>query len=300
MKELSKKVFNEYQVRKTYQQKSNFIKLIENEFNEKIIHIEKEGPFKTRNIIIGDIEKSKYILSAHYDTQPVLPFPNFLTPKNLLIYILFNLLLIFVFISLQITIESIVLYFTDNILLSTFIGLFVCFFLIGYMFIGKANKHTANDNTSGVLTLLEVLQDDELSKQVTCVFFDHEEVGLLGSSYFNKRHKELLKNKVLINFDCVGDGDTIMLILSKSMLQEKEKLQESFQSEGNKSILITKSKTTLYPSDQMNFKNHIGVASFKKNKILGYYIDKIHTKHDTHLDETNIKIIIQGLKKYIK
>ena len=84
MKELSNKILKDYQIRKTRKQKTEFIELLQKELNQEVI-IEEGGILKSRNIIVGDLENSKIVLGAHYDTQPVLPFPNFLTPKNMIV-----------------------------------------------------------------------------------------------------------------------------------------------------------------------------------------------------------------------
>ncbi len=298
MKELSKKILDTYQVRKTRKQKTEFIELLQKELNHKIT-IEEGGLFKSRNIIVGDLENSKIVLGAHYDTQPVLPFPNFLTPKNMIVYILYMIVFIFIFLGIQFLFEFVIISLTNNTGLGILAGLLWCVFFLGWMFVGKANKHTANDNTSGVLTLIEAIHEEDL-KDVCCVFFDHEEIGLFGSALFYKKHKELLKDKLVFNFDCVGDGDTIMMILSKTALKEESKLKESFVSDSHKEVIITKASNTLYPSDQMSFKHYVGVAAFKKHKIIGYYMDKIHTIKDINCDENNINFIINGLKEYIK
>ena len=53
MHELSKKILDKYQVRKTKKQKTEFIELLQKELNHKIT-IEEGGLFKSRNIIVGD------------------------------------------------------------------------------------------------------------------------------------------------------------------------------------------------------------------------------------------------------
>ena len=42
------------------------------------------------------------------------------------------------------------------------------------------------------------------SNEVAFVLFDNEERGLLGSKALNKKYSDLLKNKMVINFDCIG------------------------------------------------------------------------------------------------
>ena len=80
---------------------------------------------------------------------------------------------------------------------------------------GPANRHTANDNTSGVTTLLDIMTalPTEARESVAFVFFDLEEMGLFGSAGFANQHKQIAKNTLLVNFDCVSDGDTILFAL---------------------------------------------------------------------------------------
>ena len=298
MHEISKEILENYQVRKTKKQKDAFINFLKSKLNEEI-KIEEGGFLNSRNLIVGDLEKSKYVLAAHYDTAPVLPIPNFLTPKSYFFYFLYMLFVIVLFTIVEVVLQVFVFLFTE----SEWIHLIVYFgtplFFLGWIFVGKANRHTANDNTSGVITLIEAMNNESIKEKACFVFFDHEEVGLFGSAYFNSKHKKELENKLLFNFDCVSDGDTIMMILSKTALKEQESIQKAFIGNENKQFLITKSSNTIYPSDQKNFKHHVGVAAFKKSKICGYYMNRIHTKKDIIFDEMNIEMIIKGIENYV-
>ena len=299
MHELSKTILKQYQVRKTKQQKTDFIHLLKTELKGHVFTVEESGLFKSRNIIIGDLENSQYILTAHYDTAPVLPFPNFLAPKNMVAYLGYTLLLLLGFSALSVITSFLVALLTDSPVMIFLVDYALLILILVHMFVGKENKHTANDNTSGVITLIEALHNKHLKDKVCCVFFDHEEVGLFGSSEFAKRHKKQLIDKLLFNFDCVSDGDTIMLIYSKKSKNEKENLEKTFHSKDNKKFLVTPASKTLYPSDQVNFKNYVGVAAFNHHKWIGYYMDRIHTKHDIIFDEQNIDVIIQGLENFV-
>ena len=298
MTELSKKILSTYQVRKTKKQKTEFIEFLKSELPDKQIVVESGGWTRCRNIIVGDIEKAEFILGAHYDTQPVLPFPNFLTPKNIPIYLGY-VLMISVFaclFSMAITLGARFI-FQDAAFAGTF-GRFAVGILLLSMMFGPANKHTANDNTSGVITLIEAMHNDDIAKKAAFVFFDQEELGLFGSAFFAKEHKELMKDKLLINFDCVSDGDHMMFIYSKPADNHRIKLEAAFPSTEEKEAVHTDAAKTLYPSDQKNFKCSVGVAAFNKNKLFGYYIDKIHTPKDTVFDERNIEFLIDGLSRF--
>ena len=300
MTELSELILSKYQVRKTRKQKTEFIELLKEHLSDHTVTIESGGFTRSRNIVVGDVENAQFILAAHSDTQPVLPFPNFLTPKNMLIYLLY-IIFIFLFffgITLLVVLGARLLFQSTQIA-GALARLTLGLLLIGMLF-GPANKHTANDNTSGVITLIEAMHDPQIASRAAFVFFDQEELGLFGSAYFAKLHKETMKNKLLINFDCVSDGDHLMFIFSKNAKQLKEQFQSAFPSTKEKEAIHTDASSTLYPSDQMNFKQSVGVAAFNKNKWIGYYMDKIHTSKDTVFDKKNIDYLVTGIKKLLQ
>jgi len=168
---------------------------------------------------------------------------------------------------------------------------------------GPANKHTANDNTSGVIVLCELMQtlSAQQKQQVAFVFFDHEETGLLGSSLFHKRFKKIMDEKLLINFDCVSDGDHMMVSASKAAREKHgDQLKAAFLPTDEKSVLFTRSERTYYPSDQVGFKKAVAVASLKHKRFLGYYMDRIHTSRDTEFDTHNITMLCDSILRFLK
>jgi len=131
------------------------------------------------------------------------------------------------------------------------------------------------------------------------VLFDHEEMGLLGSAAYAKAHKKELPGKLVVNFDCVGDGDNLMLILSRDAGDLAEPLRTAFTGEGEKQFLIENAKGTLYPSDQISFKRSVGAAAFRRHPKIGLYISRIHTKKDTICEEENIRLLLAGVERYL-
>lgn len=95
--------------------------------------------------------------------------------------------------------------------------------MIQLMF-GFRNKHTANDNTSGIITLTHILENlpEEQRKKVCVIYFDNEEKGLFGSAFFYKKHRKQIKDKMLINFDCVGDGENIVTMADRRCRKDAE------------------------------------------------------------------------------
>ena len=136
---------------------------------------------------------------------------------------------------------------------------------------------------------------EDLRKKVLFVFFDNEENGLLGSSFFRKLHKNELKDKLILNFDCVSDGDHILLVLNKAARKKYGgRLEAAFQSTAEKTVHREKSSSAMYPSDQAGFPLSAAVAAMKKLPLLGLYLDRIHTGRDRIFDERNIEYLCKS------
>lgn len=298
MTEISREILEGWQIRKTKAQKTSFIKWMQEKFPG--LRVETGGLCRSRNLVLGDVESAKVVFAAHYDTCAVLPFPNFLTPKNIPLYLLWNILIAIPIFVLMIGTEVALIRLTDSFLIG-YLGLLAVFALIMLLMLGgKPNVHTANDNTSGVITLVETIlsMTEEERKNAAFVFFDLEEAGLIGSAQFMKAHRAAMKDKLLVNFDCVSDGDHLLMIESKkARAQYGEALEASFVPIEGKEIRIEKSSATLYPSDQLQFPCSVGVAAFNRKRFIGLYMDRIHTKRDTVFDVRNIEYLKDSARR---
>jgi hypothetical protein len=164
---------------------------------------------------------------------------------------------------------------------------------------GKPNEPNYNDNTSGVACVLETLLMLEKShrSQYCFVLFDLEEAWLFGSRRFAEKHSKS-PGEILINIDCVSDGDHIMLFPSKGALRadEWEKAKANFATDDWRKTIIAREKgIKLFSSDNISFKNSVAIGAFRKSPVWGYYISRIHTKKDIIFDERNIAIISNAI-----
>lgn len=300
MREISEKILKDYQVRKTKKQKLEFIEFMKSNYPE--LRVEEGGMFHNRNIVIGDIDKAKVVYTAHYDTCARLPFPNIILPKNIPLSFLYAIVICIPFLLVMYFSRWLMSFVTENVFLQRYVSLLMFMLsMVLVMFFGIPNKHTANDNTSGVITLCELmasLPKEELEK-CAFVFFDNEENGCLGSSYFRKLHKKQMADKLLVNFDCVGDGDNIIVVLSKlAYKQYAESMEKCFADDKSKRVWIEKSSNAYYPSDQAGFTLGVGVAALKGVTGPLLYMNRIHTHKDVICDEDNIRFVTEGFVKF--
>lgn len=305
MTEQSRELIEKYEIRKTKQQKAAFRAWLCRTLEEAGYHPVVEGKGMSHNVVVGDPATAKTLFTAHYDTCAGLPFPNFITPRNMGWYLLYQLALVIPMFVLAFGTEFLVILLTRNWLgeASVFAGLVAVYaVLIAFLWLlmaGPANKHTMNDNTSGVLTLLEsaLALPEEDRGNVCFVFFDNEELGLLGSAAFAKLHKGVRETALNINFDCVSDGDSIQFFPGKKCKKDEEALaliEKHFQGRGKKTTEVVRG-FGFYPSDNAAFKRGVGVCALHYKKPFGWYMSRIHTKRDTVLEEENIELLRDGV-----
>lgn len=306
MTEQSRKVLDEMQVRKSKKQKEAFRTWLCGALEAAGYSPAVETGFAARNVVAGGPETAKVLLTAHYDTQAVLPVPNFITPRNPVFFVLYQILIVIpLFISVAVA-EGLIFAFVPESAawwLAPLACLGLCIFFIWWVLDGKANRHTANDNTSGVLLLLEtaLALPPEHRDRVCFVFFDNEEKGMLGSAAFAKKHKQVKKHTPVLNFDCVGDGDSIQFFPQEKLKKDTaalERMEAAFLPAGGKDVQVVRG-FSIYPSDNANFKKGAGVCALKHKPVIGYYMDRIHTSKDTFLDEANINLLKNGALRYI-
>ena len=302
MTETTQIILEKHQIRKSRKQKTAFIDYVQSTAASLGYDCRTEkGYLGARNIVVGNPDTAKVVYTAHYDTCAVMPFPNFITPKCIWLFLLYqiavglllvaipSLLVGGIFFGLAaygIAADALLLYYLWLILI-----LAACWLIMA----GPANRHTANDNTSGVTTLLDTMAalPEELRGEVAFVFFDLEEMGLFGSAGFASKHQKVTKNTLVINFDCVSDGKNLLFVLRKGAIPYAEAIQTAFPSTESFAVEAV-SKGAIYPSDQANFTCGVGVAALKKTKGGLLYMDRIHTRRDTVYMEENIAYLTEG------
>lgn len=264
---------------------------------------EEEGSFHSCNLVIGDPQRARYLVTAHYDTCARLPFPNLITPCNFWTFLLYQIFICLMLMLPALAVGGLVGYLLHSFDIGYFLFVVLLWAAIVLMLIGPANSSNVNDNTSGVVTLLEIARSiPELHRKNVCfVLFDLEEAGLIGSASYKKKHKREIPNQLVLNLDCVGEGDDIYFFPTAKLKKSKERLaplQKLAGGYGKKSIAVRTKGFSIYPSDQSNFPYGVGICALKRGWA-GLYLSRIHTPRDTVLDETNINILRAALTTLI-
>lgn len=297
MVEVPMDILKLFPIRKNRKQKESFREAVTPYFSSLGYDVTVEkGKMGAKNIIIGNPETAKFLVTAHYDTPAALPFPNLITPCSILPFIGYQAVItvvIFLIAMIPGILPVLMGAGAEFVSLSWLIGLYAVLLL---MLFGPANKCNANDNTSGVVTVMEIAKSmpEKARKDVCFVLFDLEEAGLVGSASYRKMHKQQSDKQIVLNLDCVGDGNEIMLFPMKKLKTDAgrmEVLRRITGTWGEKSIAIREKGFAYYPSDQKHFPYGVGIAAFRRSKWAGLYCSRIHTKKDTILEETNVNIL---------
>lgn len=294
-----KHLIDNYPVRRKKEQKDKFIEYVKENINREVRVEELEG--KHNNILIGDVDNAKVVFTAHYDTPAASLFPNIMIPRNKVIGIAyqFSYPILLALISLGIS------YLIKHLLsldYQVWAIMYIILYLGSFYFLTRFfdNKNNSNDNTSGVAVILELANMCE--KDVGFILFDNEELGKLGSKAFAKAHKECFKNKLVVNLDCVGNGENIIFVAKDNALEnDLYKVINNFvKSNDQYNVKFYGQKGSMSNTDYVNFECSATIMACKKAKLVGYYTPRIHTKYDTVSNVENIDFIVKSLNAWIQ
>ncbi len=297
MNKITTALFASYQARRTKAQKNSFAQYVCASAAECgfVAKVEKTKN-KASNIVVGDVSSASVIYTAHYDTASASFVPSFIFPKAPILSKLYQIA-----VGLAMLVPSVIAYVLGAVLLPAVasgipksvcalvgIVLAAAAFVVSMRFVlcGKPCENTANANTSGVATLFETMAKMplEYKSKVAFVFLDAQENGFIGAADFAKAHKQV-KNKFVLNFDCVGEGESFVVATRKAD-DYMEALTAAFASKDGIEVNIMKGGNRI-PSDHNKFKHSAGVSAFtKKGESLSLKIKNDGT--DTVYSEKNI------------
>lgn len=303
-------------IRREKEQKDSFRKIIDKELKETKCKLETDKTehgkirnlfsFFVNNIYSDSSPDYKVILMAHYDTPTNFKFALPLLMKlfgasriSLGFYLLISaaILLYIYYISLYWNI------FGMDYIIYLLIGMIVVDL---FCFLAVTNEHNANDNTSGVITVLAINKyisrhASELAPEIKLVFTDKEEKGLLGAKVFREKLGTSVNNKLILNFDCIGNGSHLNLQYNTKKIDSDvvQSLYNHLEPVVDSSKIVT---GKIGGSDYDKFKKEACFGFvFVEPSIFpfGYYIPNMHTNKDTYINEENLAKFSLQISKFI-
>ena len=288
-----------FPIRRSTEEKKEFRRYILSETEKMGLHSSVETTLdgKNDNVIIGDPKSAKVVLTAHYDTPATSLFPNIMIPRNIPLFFAYQILPVIVLLAIALSVSylvGIVWLGNERAYMLTFLALYYGLFIL--MFRGFSNPKNYNDNTSGVATLMELMKSTK-GEDVAFIFFDNEEKGKKGSKAYFNDHKADMEKKLLINFDCVGNGETVVFIAKEEAerTDEYKALMNSFAQNGEYTTEFYPMRGSESNSDYKNFPMGIGCMACKRTKSGLLYTPFIHTPKDTVAKNENIEYITDGI-----
>ncbi len=296
-------VISQFPIRKSKAQKAAFRAWAIQQMTDMGYSAREEKKGMNTNVIAGDPDTAEVIFTGHYDTPAVMPVPNFITPCNLPVFLTYQVGLGIVMALAVFAVGGLAGYLTKNAELAFVLTYAALFALMYLMMCGPANKNNWNDNTSGTVAVLELMARlaPEDRAKAAFVLFDNEEKGMLGSGAFASLHKKVKKETLLINMDCVGDGENMLIFANKKTraLPAFQKLDAAMAAQEGRVYVPCKLEKCMYPSDQKCFRYGMAVCACRKGKVIGYYCDKIHTRKDTICEQVNLDYLADGFARFV-
>lgn len=298
-----KDIIIKYPIRRSRGQKQKFRDYVCNEANTlkqdiKIENLEN----KHDNILIGDVDNAKVVFTAHYDTPAASLFPNIMMPRNVVLGMIyqFSYPILLALLSLGVS------YLIANLLnfqYEIWAVLYIVLYLGSFYLCTRCfdNKNNYNDNTSGVAAVLELARKCSRN-DIAFILFDNEEKGKLGSKAFSKAHNKSFIDKLVINLDCVGNGNNILFVAKDKALDNPyyKTISNFVKNNEAYNVEFYGMKGSISNSDYKNFEGGVSVMACKKGRYVGYYTPRIHTKFDTIYSEENIEFIVGSFNQFIE
>lgn len=290
----------DYPIRRSDGQKEAFRKYVASACADVREETTLDG--KNCNVVIGDPTRAKITLTAHYDTPPRSIFPNIMMPKSKVLYFTVQLLFVFIIVAVAMIPALLVADMAEDRRLSMPIFLIIYY---GVYFLGMRtfdNPYNYNDNTSGVALVLTLAKKYGASDRVAFILFDNEEKGMKGSKAYFKDHKGAMAERLIINFDCIGNGNNIILIANKALSEGKElaEVRDAFPMSDDFTVHACTHKEGQANSDHMSFPRGIACVATRCSAHGLLYTPNIHTPRDREVHEENIEYIEGGISAYIE
>ena len=258
------------------------------------------------NLVFGNPDTARVIFTAHYDTPRRSLLPNLMLVTNRVLFWAYHLGTVLVMLAVSLgtafAVKSILNLDWHNLpsrllVLAVYLAVYGALFFL--LLRGPANRRNRNDNTSGTAAVMELMRRNGEKDGVAYILFDDEEKGKKGSKAFAKANPAVKANALIVNLDCVGNGDTF--VFGPSVKAEASPLYAELKKAAGQAGLNARffpAGKAQMNSDHKNFVQGIGVCACSHRPGIGYYTGRIHTSRDTVAEPANIERLADALGRF--
>lgn len=263
------------------------------------VKVEQSGIACHENIIVGNPESAPVLFTAHYDTPARALLPNILLPRNPIVYLLYQLLIVLILLGGTVAVMLVAGSLTGSAEVARLLWILTYFGILMLMsFGGVANKHNANSSSglAAVMTLMARLPQEDRGK-AAFILFDNEEKGLGGSKAYAKDHQQVAYTRFTVNLDCVGVGEDFLVISRKIARQHREFacFQRHMEGVTTHRVHFFDALGSVYNATWKSFKSGVNIFACKTSPVVGFYTPDLCTAKDTEADAGNIAALAEAL-----
>lgn len=258
------------------------------------------------NLVFSDPASARVIFTAHYDTPRRSLLPNLMLVSNRFLYWAYNLGIVLVMLAVSVgaafAARALLGLDTERMdarMLMLAVYAVVYFGLFFLVLKGPANTRNRNDNTSGTAAVLELMRTLGERPDTAFILFDDEEKGKQGSKAYAKAHPEIRDNSLIVNLDCVGNGETFVFCVSREAASHSlaAQLQTQIARSGLNARFFPAGRAQMN-SDHKSFRRGVGVCACSHKPLVGYYTGRIHTIRDTVAEPETVRRLAAALAAF--
>ena len=253
------------------------------------------------NVVVGDPQKAKLIVVAHYDTgvRALLP-PLYLPTRPVTAFLYLALTRVRALLGSFVVCMGVgFALHMPQLPLPLFLLLMVASLL--YLRFGPSETRNLNDNTSGVAALLETAAalTPGCRDKAAFAFLDGGFGGLSGAKGFRAKYPSA-KEKTVINLNCVAEGGELLILPNKYSRWDGEVLDailDSFENGEHTTTFLKTDGLIYYPSDNRAFRHSFAVCACETLRGFGRLIRPLRAKT---IDPEKLELLKKGLCKLIE
>lgn len=252
------------------------------------------------SVVAGDPEKAKIVLAAHYDTGVREILPPMISPTRPVSFILYQALFPILVLAGSFALSLALTFPFDLPALTLPLFLVLLAAALFYPKYGPDERATLNDNTSGIVTLLEVARTltPRYRGEVCFLFLDGGTQAAKGAKGLRRAHP-CLKEKPVMVVDCVAEGDELLLLPGRAGRWNGallDAINDNFSNSEKKTCFLKTDGLITFPSDNRAFAHSVSICACRKIPGFGRCILPRRAKE---IDEENLAILREGLSKLI-